>query len=63
MWSFSPNSRDKEIIRKMSERSEQYIINDNGTVSVDTSNPEVVKKIHDKFKKFENFDVSNKATG
>ncbi len=60
MWAFAPSLRDKEIVRQMSENSGQYVINENGTVKVDTTNPDAIQKITAQLKKFKDFDPSGK---
>lgn len=60
MWSFALSLRDKEIIRQVSENSSEYVINDNGTLTVDTTNPGAIQKITAQLKKFKDFEPSGK---
>lgn len=60
MWIFSPSSRDKEIIRQVSENSDEYVIKDNGTLTVDTTSPGAIQKITAQLKKFKDFEPSAK---
>lgn len=60
MWTFAPSLRDKEIIRQVSENSDEYVINENGTLTVDTTNPGAIQKITEQLKKFKDFEPSVK---
>ncbi len=47
------NSREDRLVNDVKKHSGQYVINENGTVSVDLSNPEALKRVQEKLKKFE----------
>lgn len=47
------NSREDRLVNDVKKHSGQYVINENGTVSVDLSNPEALKRVQEQLKKFE----------
>lgn len=49
------NSREDRLVNDVKQHSGQYVVNENGTVSVDLSNPEAIKRVQEKLKKFEGF--------
>ena len=59
-FGFVKRTRDERLVNNVKSHSSEYVINDNGTVSVDLSNPEAIKKIQDELKKFQGFVSSSR---
>jgi hypothetical protein len=57
---FEPSVREKEIIRQLKDHPEQYVINENGTVTVDLSNSAALQRVKNELRKFKDFDPSAK---